>query len=92
MAAVALGRQAHQVDEGIRSVALSGTAHALVVLPDGYATSRKRYPVIYFLHGLPAGPDAYRNSAWLGDMLERVGPPSSSCRRARAPVTRTRST
>ena len=74
VAAVALGRQAHQVDEGIRSVALSGTAHALVVLPDGYATSRKRYPVIYFLHGLPAGPDAYRNSAWLAETLERVGP------------------
>ncbi len=73
-AAVALGRQTHQVDEGIRSVALSGTAHALVVLPDDYAKSGKRYPVIYFLHGLPAGPDAYRNSAWLGDMIERVGP------------------
>jgi putative tributyrin esterase len=74
-AAVALGRQTHQaVDEGIRSVALDGTAHALVVLPDGYSTSRKRYPVIYFLHGLPAGPDAYRGSGWLGDTLERVGP------------------
>ena len=73
-AAVALGRQAHGVDEGIRSVALSGTAHALVVLPDGYSTSGKRYPVVYFLHGLPAGPGAYRNSAWLGDTLERVGP------------------
>jgi enterochelin esterase-like enzyme len=73
-AAVALGRQSHQVDESIRSVALSGTAHALVVLPDGYASSGKRYPVIYFLHGLPAGPSTYRNSAWLGDMLERVGP------------------
>jgi enterochelin esterase-like enzyme len=73
-AAVALGRQSHQVDETIRSVALSGTAHALVVLPDGYATSGERYPVIYFLHGLPAGPGTYRNSAWLADMLERIGP------------------
>ena len=74
VAAVALGRQSHQVDESIRSVALGGTAHALVVLPDDYATSGKRYPVIYFLHGLPAGPGTYRSSAWLGDMLERVGP------------------
>lgn len=73
-AAVALGRQAHGVDERIESVALGGTAHALVVLPDGYATSGERYPVVYFLHGLPAGPDAYRNSAWLADTLERVGP------------------
>ena len=60
-------------DESIRSVALDGTAHALVVLPDDYATSRKRYPVIYFLHGLPAAADTYRGSAWLGDRLERVG-------------------
>ncbi len=74
VAAVALGRQAHGVDEGIRSVALGGTARAFVVLPDGYSTSSKRYPVVYFLHGLPAAPDAYRNSAWLGDLLERVGP------------------
>ncbi|HUZ81888.1 MAG TPA: hypothetical protein VMU73_06545, partial [Gaiellaceae bacterium] len=73
-AAVALGRQTHEVDERIQSVALGGTAHALVVLPDGYATSGKRYPVIYFLHGLPAGPDAYLGSAWLADALERVGP------------------
>ena len=73
-AAVALGRQTHVVDERIQSVALGGTAHALVVLPDGYATSGKRYPVIYFLHGLPAGPDAYLGSAWLADALERVGP------------------
>ncbi|HEX4526896.1 MAG TPA: alpha/beta hydrolase-fold protein [Gaiellaceae bacterium] len=73
-AAVALGRQTHSLDEGIRSVALGGTAHALVVLPDGYATSGKRYPVVYFLHGLPAGPGAYRNSTWLADTLERVGP------------------
>jgi S-formylglutathione hydrolase FrmB len=73
-AAVALGRQAHEVDERIQSVALGGTAHALVVLPDGYATSGKRYPVVYFLHGLPAGPNAYRASAWLADKLELVGP------------------
>ena len=73
-AAIALGRQSHQVDEGIRSIALGGTGHALVILPDGYAKSHERYPVVYFLHGLPAGPDAYRNSTWPGDVLERVGP------------------
>ncbi len=75
-AAVALGRQSHEVDETIRSIALGGKAHALVILPDGYATSGERYPVIYFLHGLPAGPDAYRNSVWLGDTLERAGSPA----------------
>jgi enterochelin esterase-like enzyme len=73
-AAIALGRQTHEVDERIQSVALGGTAHALVVLPDGYATSGERYPVVYFLHGLPASASAYKGSAWLGDALERVGP------------------
>jgi enterochelin esterase-like enzyme len=73
-AAIALGRQTHEVDERIQSVALGGTAHALVVLPDGYAASGKRYPVVYFLHGLPAGASAYKGSAWLGDALEHVGP------------------
>ena len=73
IAAVALGRGTSTKDENIRSVALGGTAHALVVLPDGYATSKKRYPVIYFLHGLPAGADTYRGSAWLGDALGQVG-------------------
>ena len=47
--------------------------HALVVLPDGYATSGKRYPVVYFLHGLPAGPSSYRGSAWLSGIAEHVG-------------------
>jgi enterochelin esterase-like enzyme len=73
IAAVALGRGTSMKDENIRSVALDGTAHALVVLPDGYATGKKRYPVIYFLHGLPAGSDTYRGSAWLGDALGQVG-------------------
>jgi enterochelin esterase-like enzyme len=75
-AAVALGLQSHQVDESIRSIALGGTGHALVILPNGYATSGERYPVVYFLHGLPAAPSAYRNSMWLGDTLERAGPPA----------------
>ena len=74
-AAVALGRLSHaSVDESFKSIALSGTAHALVVLPDGYATSGKRYPVVYFLHGLPAGPAAYKGSKWIADTLEQVGP------------------
>jgi S-formylglutathione hydrolase FrmB len=75
-AAVAFGRQSHLMDESIRSIALGGTGHALVILPDGYATSGRRYPVVYFLHGLPAGPSAYRNSAWLADTLEQAGPPA----------------
>lgn len=60
-------------DERVVSVALGGRVHALVVLPPGYARSRTRYPVVYFLHGLPAGSSAYRNR-WVARALADVGP------------------
>ena len=68
-----LTRQTHALDERFASVALGGSVHALVVLPDGYATSGKRYPVVYFLHGLPATSATYRGSTWLAEALERAG-------------------
>ncbi|HEY5295711.1 MAG TPA: alpha/beta hydrolase-fold protein [Gaiellaceae bacterium] len=67
-------RSGRDVDEQFPSAALAGQAHALVVLPPGYATSRLRYPVVYFLHGLPAGPSSYRASGWLERALEQAGP------------------
>jgi enterochelin esterase-like enzyme len=39
-----------------------------VYLPSGYASGR-RYPVVYFLHGLPAGPSAYRANAFVAGAL-----------------------
>jgi S-formylglutathione hydrolase FrmB len=60
------GSSARAVDLSFASPALAGRMHVLVVLPDGYGTSGKRYPVVYFLHGLPAGPTAYAGSRWLG--------------------------
>ncbi|HET8605967.1 MAG TPA: alpha/beta hydrolase-fold protein [Gaiellaceae bacterium] len=72
-AGTALARPSARLDEGIRSVALGGKVHALVVLPPDYATSGKRYPVVYFLHGLPAGPTAYRSARWLEDDVARLG-------------------
>ena len=62
------------VDESFPSVALAGKAHALVVLPPDYATSGLRYPVVYFLHGLPAPPTAYRSNGWVERALEAAGP------------------
>jgi len=62
------------IDADVTSVALGGHAHALIVLPAGYATSNRRYPVVYFLHGLPAGPAAYRGSAWLTQIAPKLGP------------------
>jgi enterochelin esterase-like enzyme len=55
------------------SQAVDGRLHLAVYLPADYATSRKRYPVVYFLHGLPAGSTAYQGSSFLADALDRTG-------------------
>jgi len=73
-AGAAILHQSRDLDERIRSVALQGTVHARVVLPPGYSDSTRRYPVIYFLHGLPANAAAYRGNDWLVHELERAGP------------------
>ncbi|HLY94275.1 MAG TPA: alpha/beta hydrolase-fold protein [Gaiellaceae bacterium] len=52
-----------------RSRALDSVVHYLIQLPPDYATSGKRYPVVYFLHGLPAGPTTYQGVAWVGQAL-----------------------
>jgi enterochelin esterase-like enzyme len=61
------------IDTSFESEALNATLHFLVVLPAGYDTSGLRYPVIYFLHGLPAGPTAYRSVAWVGTAAQQTG-------------------
>jgi putative tributyrin esterase len=60
-----------ELDTGYRSVALDGTLHFRVYLPAGYDTSSLRYPVIYFLHGLPAAPDGYRGAGFVAQALGR---------------------
>ncbi len=55
------------------SRALAGPIGFAVYLPPGYRAGA-RYPVIYFLHGLPATPDAYRLRAPLvATWLEAAG-------------------
>ena len=58
------------------SVALDGRMHALVFLPAGYAAGTTRYPVIYFLHGLPAVSTTYAGNKWLAAELAEVGKPA----------------
>jgi len=41
-----------------------------IYLPDGYDTSTLRYPVIYFLHGLPASSGAFRMFGWLDSAMD----------------------
>jgi enterochelin esterase-like enzyme len=61
------------VEDGYRSAALAGTLRFAVYLPPGYETGRARYPVVYFLHGLPASPYAYRGIGFVVEALEASG-------------------
>jgi enterochelin esterase-like enzyme len=58
---------------GYHSKALRGTVHYSVYLPKGYSTSGKRYPVVYVLHGLPAGGDAYSRIGWVAHAARKAG-------------------
>ena len=71
----ALLRSNRTVDAGFTSVALGGYVHARVILPPGYDDSTtRRYPVVYFLHGLPATSTSYRGNAWLEQAVQSAGP------------------
>jgi enterochelin esterase-like enzyme len=51
------------------SPALGGGLPAMVYLPAGYRGSRRRYPVVYFLHGLPANPTSYQHEGFIAGAL-----------------------
>jgi S-formylglutathione hydrolase FrmB len=68
------GAAARIVEDGYRSTALRGELRFAVYLPPGYdASSGERYPVVYFLHGLPASPYAYRGMTFVAQALEQSG-------------------
>ena len=54
------------------SKAVAGTLHYAVYLPPGYSTSKTRYPVVYFLHGLPAGATTYRAIGPIAQAIEQA--------------------
>ena len=64
---------ARAVDTSFSSVALGGRLHYVVYLPAGYATSGLRYPVVYFLHGLPAASTSYRSVGFVERALDQKG-------------------
>ena len=56
------------------AAAVGGSLGVAVYTPPGYASSTKRSPVIYFLHGLPNGPDAYKSRmTFLARHLGQIG-------------------
>jgi enterochelin esterase-like enzyme len=58
--------------ESVPSRALGARMPVRVVLPKGYEPGR-RYPVVYFLHGLPAGDNAYLGNNWVMTALDEAG-------------------
>ena len=73
-AGAAATRASHlSVQRAVYSPAVDGRLHLAIYLPADYATSAKRYPVVYFLHGLPASSTAYEGSSFLADALDRTG-------------------
>jgi S-formylglutathione hydrolase FrmB len=56
-----------------RSKALGGVDHYSVYLPADYDTVTTHYPVVYFLHGLPASATAYRSIQPVVQALEQTG-------------------
>lgn len=70
------GARTQMRELSFRSAALDATMHAQVVLPDGYAHSKQRYPVVYFLHGLPASSFTYAALTWVADALADAGRPA----------------
>jgi len=46
---------------------------AVVYLPGGYGAGRTRYPVLYFLHGLPAAPTSYEGYGFVPAAVARSG-------------------
>jgi S-formylglutathione hydrolase FrmB len=63
------------VDFSFKSKALNRRLHFAAYLPPDYQTSGLRYPVVFYLHGLPAGPTTYENVAWLRSALDSLTHP-----------------
>ncbi len=67
-------RNRRDLDRGITPSRSPARVHARVILPAGYATAA-RYPVVYFLHGLPPRPRrAYQGTTGCSTRCKQAGP------------------
>jgi S-formylglutathione hydrolase FrmB len=62
-----------KVERAIYSPAVEGRLRLAVYLPAGYASSGRRFPVVYFLHGLPAAAGSFRGADFLARALASSG-------------------
>ena len=63
------GRSGSALTASFHSQALRSRLHFAVDLPASYASGTRSYPVVYFLHGLPASPTSYLDLTWVSDAL-----------------------
>jgi enterochelin esterase-like enzyme len=68
--------QSRVQDDRFHSAALGGRLHFEVYLPADYATTARRYPVVYFLHGLPSAATAYQGVGFVEQALDKTGHPA----------------
>jgi S-formylglutathione hydrolase FrmB len=65
--------QGRLVQQTVGSAAVGGTLRYGVYLPAGYDRNpRRRYPVLYALHGLPGDAGSYLGLAYLTPVLDRL--------------------
>jgi S-formylglutathione hydrolase FrmB len=65
--------QSAQLRRVIYSRAVEGRLRLAVYLPADYAGDQRRYPVVYFLHGLPAAASSYEGADFLARALLASG-------------------
>jgi len=61
------------LERALYSPAVKGRLRLGIYLPTGYSSTTERYPVVYFLHGLPAAPTSFRGADFLARALEASG-------------------
>lgn len=62
--------QGRIVEDSFPSKGLQGRLSFAVYLPPGYDTATTRYPVVYYLHGLPAGSRAFTSFRYVVNAVE----------------------
>lgn len=71
--ATATAKKGTVSERTFHSAALGVDKTYLVYLPQGYASSGKRYPVFYYLHGLTGDERSWFKGAHLDDVADQLG-------------------
>jgi enterochelin esterase-like enzyme len=62
-----------RLERAIWSPAVQGRLRLGIYLPSDYGSTSRRYPVVYFLHGLPASATSFRGADFLAQALHESG-------------------